>query len=121
MQWKFVILNQTTIKFKIDNFIDLTNPSLKFRNRILTFVSIEFSCLFIGLNTVIILLKETVFWFKKSNYSSEQRICNDIFVILNQTRIKLEIDNFIDLTKPSLKFQNRILTFVSIKFNCLFI
>ena len=59
--------------------------------------------------------------FKKPNYSSEQRISNETFVILHQTTIKFKIDNFIDLTKPPLKFQNRILTFVSIEFNCLFI
>ena len=49
-----------SIKFKIDNFIDLTKPSLKFQKKILTFVSIEFNCLFIWLNTVIIWHKETV-------------------------------------------------------------
>ena len=61
------------------------------------------------------------YWFMKSNYSSEQRISNEIFAILNKKTIKLKIDHFIDLTKPSLKFQNRILTFVSIEFSCLFI
>ena len=61
------------------------------------------------------------YWFKKSIYSSEQRISNEIFVILKKKTIKFKIDNFIDLTKPSLKFQNRILTFVSIEFCCLFI
>ena len=57
----------------------------------------------------------------KSNYSSEQRISIEIVVTPNKKTIEFKIDNFIDLTKPSLKFRNRILTFVSIEFNCLFI